>query len=264
MPFSILPAHTHSTANIVANRFPMARMPDGTLNYVLTAQGLGVDPVYAEAPPAPPPTGNQILERLQKHYGIWWFNDGWGFPDFLLTALTGTGGVDWLDDQLRPETGTTSLSSARVAKRAYGLARNLTWDRKRHIGISLRFSTISAQYIHIVAGGIEAASSSATTYHHIGFKLIDADLYATVANGTYENTFLLTTLTAATDLRLECILEPGVECRFWMNGTDMGALTAFLPTGVSYAAYLLHASVYNTEAASKFFSIYEYRFFEEE
>jgi len=44
--------HTKTTdaSEIISGRFPMARIPDGTSGYVLTAQGLGVDPVYAAAP----------------------------------------------------------------------------------------------------------------------------------------------------------------------------------------------------------------------
>jgi len=47
--------HTKTTdaGEIVSGRFTMGRMPDGTLDYVLTAQGLGVDPVYAPIPTPP-------------------------------------------------------------------------------------------------------------------------------------------------------------------------------------------------------------------
>jgi len=40
-------------------RATMAQMPDGTSGYVLTAQGAGVNPVYA-APPAPGATTEQL------------------------------------------------------------------------------------------------------------------------------------------------------------------------------------------------------------
>ncbi len=41
-------------AKIGSGRFGLARMPDSTLNYVLTAQGAGVDPAYAAVAAAPP------------------------------------------------------------------------------------------------------------------------------------------------------------------------------------------------------------------
>jgi len=40
------------TSKITTGRFGMARMPDGTSGYVLTAQGADVDPAYAAAPAA--------------------------------------------------------------------------------------------------------------------------------------------------------------------------------------------------------------------
>jgi len=50
MPATYTPsAHVHDTANITTGRFGMARMPDGASGLVLTAQGAGVDPVYAAA-----------------------------------------------------------------------------------------------------------------------------------------------------------------------------------------------------------------------
>jgi len=39
---------TTNAANIISGRFPMARMPTGAAGYVLTGQGAGIDPVYAE------------------------------------------------------------------------------------------------------------------------------------------------------------------------------------------------------------------------
>jgi len=246
---------------ITSGRFGMARMPDGTSEYVLTAQGVGVDPTYA---PAPVPTGNDILEKLQKHLGVWWFNNHW-LPSGMLKSLTGgSGSIAWGDFYIRLRTGTTSSSYAYVDKHALGLSGGRTWDKKRYFGVYVYFYTYSAQYIHILSGDL-SYTSSVNTNPHVGFKLINANLYGTVGNGTAESTLLIETITTVVNRRLECILDPTIpECRFYVDGVDKGALTTNLPSGTSYAHRLLAASAYNTEAVDKYFNIYEVRIFQEE
>jgi len=53
-PIAIAGVPDLPATKITSGRFGMARMPDGTLNYVLTAKGAGVDPAYEPLPAAAP------------------------------------------------------------------------------------------------------------------------------------------------------------------------------------------------------------------
>ena len=133
-----------------------------------------------------------------------------------------------------------------------------SWNKKRYFGVYVYFNTYSYQNIHVVTGR-SPLNGSANVSRHIGFKLINANLYGTVADGTTESTLLLETLSADGDRRLECILTPTVECRFYVNGVDKGAITTNLPIDTTDAEYDLFMASHNTEAISKTINIYESR-----
>ena len=231
-----------------------------TADKLLKGADVGVDPTEIDVPAE---TGNTILEKLQKHLGVWWFNNNWLPAGMIDTALSGSGSFDWCTYSVSGNSGTTSASYARLYKYALGLSNASSWDKKRFFGVFVRFYTYSAQNIHIISG-FGPNTGAANTYQHIGFKLIDDTLYGTVADGTTESTLSIETLTAAGFRRLECILTPGTECRFYVDGVDKGAITTNLPTGTTYATYMLYSTVYNTEAVNKCFAIYESRIFQEE
>jgi len=238
---------------IVSGRFPMARMPDGTDGYVLTAKGVGIDPEYA------PISRDNILLAHQQYLGVFWFNNNW-LPTGMINYWTsGSGSILWDSEYVRPSTGITTNSYAGVTKTARGLSDAASWDKKRYFGVLVRFPTFSAQNIHIVSGN-SPFTGTPNTFRHIGFKLINADLYGTVANGTTESTLLLETLTAEVYRRLECILDPAIpECRFYVDGVDKGAITTNLPTGSDLAPLLFRAFVHNTETVDKILYVYEAR-----
>jgi len=131
--------------------------------------------------------GDDILERLQKHLGLWWFCNHWRPTDLLATGKTGSAYIKWIGQYAELATGTTTSSWVNIEKEGYGLAGNYTWDKKRYFGVLVRFPTFSAQNIHIVSGN-SPFTGTPNTFRHIGFKLINADLYGTVANGTTEST----------------------------------------------------------------------------
>ncbi len=214
---------------------------------------------------APPGAGaNTILEALQRFKGIWWFNNNWAPAGLLDSDTYGSGTIAWNNWGVMLDTGTTLDSYAYVCKDAYGLYANPTWDKKRWLSALVAFSTVSAQNVHLTMG--EAPRTGATNQGwHIGFKLIGADLYGTVGyGGIAESTLLLETLTGACVRTLECVLTPGVECRFYVDGVDKGAITTNLPYGTTTAYRMLMAAIHNTEAASKQVYILEWRVFQEE
>jgi hypothetical protein len=88
-----------STRAIVRTRFPMARLPDGTSGQVLTAQGAGVDPVYAAAEDARikiiRKAADEIVNNsstLQNDDDLYFAiaaNEVWQFR-FVISILSGT------------------------------------------------------------------------------------------------------------------------------------------------------------------------------
>lgn len=209
-------------------------------------------------------TGNNILAKLQQHLGVWWFNNNWLPSGMIANEVNGTGAFVWAEEYVIPYTGTTSSSYAAIYKSASGLSYGYTWDKKRYFGLYVYFSTYSYQNVHLVSGNIYSYISDSNTQRHIGFKLINANLYGTVGNGTTESTLLLETLTATAYRGLEVIFTPGTEARFYVNGVDKGTIRTNLPTTTGYADYMLKASISNTEAASKSVRIYESRTFQEQ
>jgi len=210
------------------------------------------------------PDANEILAKLQRHQGIWWFNNHWRPSGMLYSSALGSGSISWYVDRIVLYSGTTSGSYVSVRKDTRGLSWGFSWDKKRYFGVLVHFVTYSAQYIHIVNGGL-SVDSATNPYLHIGFKLINGDLYGTVGNGSYESTLSIETLTAGGRRRLECVLDPAIpECRFYVDGVDKGAITTNLPTGTGAAERVFVASTYNTEAANKYYIIYVSRTFQEE
>jgi len=198
------------------------------------------------------------MERLQKYLPPWWFNSNWTPANFLTNGVSGSGVIGWATYYMQLETGSTSGSYVYVYKASYGLGGVYSWNKKRYFGVYVYFSTYSYQNIHVVTGNSPTTGSTNTSMH-IGFKLINADLYGTVADGTTESTLLLETLSADGYRRLECILTPTVECRFYVNGVDKGAITTNLPIDTTDAKYDLFIANHNTEAINKIISIYESR-----
>jgi hypothetical protein len=266
-------------SKITSGRFPMARMPTAASG-VLKAKGLDVDPAFElivdgdvqnvdaskitsgvlslERIPSPL-TGkeldrNEVLKAVQNFKGLFWFNINWLPAGMLRVATTGSGTIEWYSDSVRVNTGTTSGSYAYILKYVGGGV--YSWDKMRYFGVRVDLDTYSAQYVHIVSG-VSSVNAAENASQHIGFKLINANLYGTVGNGATEQTLLLETLTSWVRRRLECVLIPGVECRFYVDGVDKGAITSSLPSYVTNAHYLFWASAYNTEAANKYFDVFE-------
>jgi len=205
------------------------------------------------------PPRDVILLAIQKHLGVFWFNNNWSPAGMISSTTSGTATIAWVSDYVELDTGTTVNSYAVIWKDAWGLSGGGSWGKKRYFGVYVRLETISAQIVHIVTG-LAPSLDVPNPNPHIGFKLIDNKLYGTVGNGTEESTLLLETLEAGVWRRLECVLDPEVpECRFFVDGVDKGAITTNLPTGTSYARRMLRASICTTEAASKILRLYESR-----
>ena len=208
---------------------------------------------------AGPPMPSDTMQNIQLFKGVFWFNNNWLPPDMILNATDGTGSIIWSAAYVFLDTGTTSGGWAAVAKDAEGLTAARSWDKKRFFGLGVFISSFSDQIFHLVTGYVTDLTAATNTDRHVGFKLIDGDLYGTVGDGTSESVLLLETLTEAVWRTLECVFIPGVECRFYVNGVDKGAITSNLPDGTTDADYMLFATVINTADSAKGFHLYESR-----
>jgi len=180
--------------DILSGRFGVDRL-EFTVDKLLKGAGVGADPTPIDVPAE---TGNSILEKLQKHLGVWWFNNNWLPAGMVLSAVSGSGSFAWATDFIESKTGTTLDSYAQLKKIARGLSYAHSWDKKRFFGAYVYFGSTSLQNIHIVSG-VCPDTGAGNTYCHIGFKVIDGTLYGTVADGTTEATLSLETLTEAAD-----------------------------------------------------------------
>ena len=194
---------------------------------------------------------------LHKFSGLYWFNAHWLPPGMLEYDAVGSASIEWDSYSVGLITGTTQGSLARVEKTI-----NLykaTWDKERRICFKILLWQTTAQIIHIVSGGIENFDSIPNTLPHIGYKIVDDTLYATVGDGSAESELNLGAISSGYH-ELEAVLTPGVECRFFVDGEDKGALSTNLPSGTYRSEDILAASIYNTEAANKRLYIFEVRF----
>lgn len=195
-----------------------------------------------------------IMEKL-RDFEVFWIINHWT-PDILLSEVTGNGNVDYPDREictleiLEPyEIG----SVAHVWKHNYGFTGHATWDAKRYFGCHVYIVENTNQIAYIVSGALE------NTLPHIGFKVVNNELYGTVGDGAEESTLLLATIPSPFEAKLEAILTPGCECRFYVNGEDKGAITMHLPKGELWAYQIFNAKISNTQAEPKSMDIYEVR-----
>lgn len=136
----------------------------------------------------------------------------------------------------------------------------LTWAKNRRFKARVRLQTNSDQILWIVNGNYG-------TDKHVGFKIVNNTIYGSVADGTTEKSDLNCGTFAAEDKPLlEAIFKAGVECRFFVNGVDKGAITSNLPTGGAsgdYAYRLLYLRTIANAAEAKSMSLSHWLFLQE-
>ena len=213
---------------------------------------------------AGPPAPNDTMRNIQLFKGVFWFNNNWLPPNMIPCAVGGSGSLTWGNLYVYLKTGMSSGSYAFVGKGAEGLTGAYSWDKKRFFGLRVNLLALAGQILHLVSGYVSGFTQVENTGEHIGFKLVGANLYGTVGDGTNESTLLLLTLPTGDFHTLECVLEPEVECRFYVDGVDRGAIKTNLPNGTTYANAMVTASIANTVAAERYFYLYESRTLQEE
>jgi len=141
------------------------------------------------------------------------------------------------------QTGTTSSSKANLIKCPFYLySTYFTWDKNREFKTKIEKSATTNQNLWITMGKID-------TNRHIGFKVINDILYATMANGTNEEIINLGTSSNPVDLRVVWVAGSGAT--FYVNETNRGTLSTYLPSGITDAGETLHIEILNTAAENK-------------
>lgn len=138
-----------------------------------------------------------------------------------------------------------------------------TWDKKRKFIVACYFSNASqAQCDQWLVTGYGGEWGS--TKRHCGFKNLDGTLYGTVGDGSVETTLNFgATPVSQPNTILEAILIPGIECRFYVNDVDKGAITTNLPTGTISAKHHFFIQSKTTENITKEVRLSEWRFLQE-
>jgi len=259
---------------ITSGVFSLDRIPDLTRSKITDLWGspfwANIPDKPSKFPPEPHASTHQLggtdeipsfdtLLKIAKYPGTWWFCNHW-LPSGLLPATVyGSAGVNYYGESMQLGTGTGSGSYVYVWKIARGLDGALTWSRKRYFGVRVYISSFTNQYIYIISGGLEGPNQGYNSYNHIGFKVVDNKLYGTTGDGLAYSEILLETLSGSALRRLECFFTPGVECRFYVDGVDKGAIVTRLPCSDMFAEYLFTASICNRDAEDKNIVIYEVR-----
>jgi hypothetical protein len=213
----------------------------------------------------PPPSANSILEAIAKFKGVWWFFNSW-YPENALPNFTKqSGSIGWNDFYARLETGEIQGSSAYINKTVWAFSYNPTWEKKRVFKVEVYVPFNSYQIIHLVSGFLQAPDSSDNPSPHIGFKIVNNEIYGTVGDGNNESTLLLDTISEeGYEIGLECVLIPSQECRFYVNGEDKGSVETNLPQGIDGSDMLFASSIFNPQPIDRYIDIFEVRVFQEE
>lgn len=255
MPYDFTP-FIRSADQISNNVIPQSKLVDGTLD-------LGGAKVKDDSLISGKVKDGTLLAKDTQYLfgrfrGVSWFNNNWLPSGMVYSSVSGSGIVVWSHAYVCLSTGITTDSIVYLVKHSTGLTSAATWDKPRYLGFRCYIDQNTAQTIWLVSGNPDL------TFRRIGFKIVDGTLYGTVSDGTTIATLSLTTFGITTWFTLECIFKPGVECRFYVDGVDKGALTTNLPSGTEMAEVMMRPHITNTAGVNREISIYEWRCFQEE
>lgn len=184
-----------------------------------------------------------------------WFEslDGWN------QIVSGTGEITLDEDYVELGTGLTPHSSVRIDKLTGYPTPALSYSKKQQLKTKIwlrsKISKICDAWIVRGNPGIVP---------HFGFIVSGGKLYGTVGNNSVNTTLELETLGAADyiiERKLVASFKPGVECRFFVDGNDLGAISTNLPSGPTGNNYLMYLKLENPGVAEQkylFMSMYQF------
>lgn len=197
-----------------------------TLNKLLKGAGAGANPSEIDVP--------GVFDKFREFIP-------WVSPDgFTAVADTG-GGVTFQTARVILDTGPTTDYDAQVRTLEQWVC---LLDAGKLIIVEfiiINLTTITDQNIWLrLSQGV--ADPPSETIDHFGWKIIGADLYASNADGTTQN-ITDTTVNLSTGhqrTRLKAVLNPGTDCKFYVNDVLKVTHTENLPDALEY---YLHAHI---------------------
>jgi hypothetical protein len=154
------------------------------------------------------------------------------------------------------QTGTTINSIANLfAEGMY--EKNQTWDKERLWKAAMWLGSLSAQVFRF---GIGYMANDAVHARHVGFRLTNGSLVATVGNGTVESLLPLPAPAGTNTYYYKIHFLPGVSAEFFIDGVSYGKITVNLPSGTIDPWITFQAYLTNTAAANKLMQLFGYEF----
>jgi len=148
------------------------------------------------------------------------------------------------------------IKSGDVANYATFCYNNCSWMKLLDSGKVITFDFPLTYIYSVIAQTIwvrmtyDTSNPPSETIAHFGWKIIDADLYASNADGTTQ-TITDTTVDLSSGFqrtRLKIVFTPGTDCKFYINDILRVTHTTNLPIVNNY---YFHAYLRTTEAVSK-------------
>jgi len=171
--------------------------------------------------------------------------DGFG------VTTVGTGNAYQAGHAIRIATGVNNGSNAEIVDAievpTQPSGRWLTWSKDRRVRVILNIDSITNQTGYVGMGGNVTVPEP-----FIGFKIVDNQIFGCVCDGVSETlTAALYTFNAGDFVLLEARYVAGKECRFYIDGVEVGIITTGLPSGESLANQVLYMIINNTAAENK-------------
>ena len=169
--------------------------------------------------------------------------------DGFYQSVTGSGVISISSSIVTLNTGATASSQATIRKDPYDTIPPWDWSKNCQLNLWARFVANASNIAEVWAIiGYEGANQ------HVGFYVYGGKLYGTVADFNAVSTLLLEDFGATAynkARRLIAKLTAGVECRYWVNGVDKGAIITNLPAGLSGGQPLCYGRIKNLTAAEQ-------------
>ncbi len=212
------------------------------------------------------------LKNLVSSQDLWWLNNHWLPSGCVANGVSGSGTVGFIDSYIVLATGTTAGSCAYIYKStlsgydilSYGWSTSYI---EFFCVVSFAVQGITNETHHIVLGDITDYTLAANIAPHIGFKLVEGELYGTVGEGANESTLWLRTVDTTTQAKmffLRVTYEPTYpyQVKFYTrlateaNYTYHGYIDTNLPAQ-TFNGRLFTASTYTSNVNQKALGIYE-------
>jgi len=166
-------------------------------------------------------------------------------------SVLGTGSYSLVEGEIFLSTGGANGSWSawwdEIMVPLVDLGKFLTWDKERRMRVGVKFEANTNQLIYIHVGIHQVPDNN-----WFGFKIVDNQIFGCVSNvGGEVLTGALKSFNAGDEFILEARLKPNQECRFYIDGVEVGVLTTSLPSGLNNASIIAYIQIFNTADEDK-------------